>query len=130
MATQHAQSKTPSRRALGDLTQRAINTPPSHTKGFDSSELTRAQSPLKQVTNYTPSGFVNKENFTTPTAYSASKKRGIEEVEAVETADRLKLLACERDVNRTTQLTADAVQRHTVAPPPTPTRSISTDMTR
>ena len=83
MASQHTPSKTPSRRVLGDLTSKAINTP-STPKAYDPAEVARAQSPLKQVTTHTPTNPTGKENLMTPQTNSNSKKRGIEEVEGVD----------------------------------------------
>ncbi|KAF1828356.1 hypothetical protein BDW02DRAFT_538306 [Decorospora gaudefroyi] len=110
MATQHSPLKTPSRRVLGDLTSRAINTP------LVPSDLARVQSPLKQVTTHVPAASTNKENHATPNAYSKAKKRSIDEVESVETADNLKMLARARDdslFSTDMRLTTDAMQRHT-----------------
>ncbi|KAH7382218.1 hypothetical protein BKA66DRAFT_418490 [Pyrenochaeta sp. MPI-SDFR-AT-0127] len=116
MATQHSPSKTPSRRVLGDLTPKSVNTPSNQTKGLEPSEVARAQSPLKQVITHVPVGFVDKENLVNLSAYSKSKKRRIDEVDSVESAEKLKMLARGRDesLSRTgLQLTAAAMQRHT-----------------
>ena len=116
MASQHTPSKTPSRRVLGDLTSKAINTP-STPKAYDPAEVARAQSPLKQVTTHTPTNPIGKENLMTPQTNSNSKKRGIEEVEGVESIESVKMLAraCDESLSSTgTRLTTDAVQKHTV----------------
>jgi hypothetical protein len=120
MATQHSPSKTPSRRVLGDLTPKAINTPTSQP-----SEVARAQSPLKQVTTHTPTAVIEKENIATSSAQSHGKKRSIDEVDSAETAESLKMLARGRDeslYNTGMRLTADAMQKHTVAYTPSATR--------
>ena len=118
MAAQHSPSKTPSRRVLGDLTPKAINTPSSQTKGFEPSEVTRAQSPLKQVTTYAPTAFGDKENLATLSEYPRGTKRSIDEVDGAETAENLKMLARGRDEtlsNTGMRLTTAAMQIHTVA---------------
>ncbi|CAI9636526.1 unnamed protein product [Alternaria burnsii] len=115
MASQHTPSKTPSRRVLGDLTSKAINTP-STPKAYDPAEAARAQSPLKQVTTHTPTNPIGKENLMTPQTNSNSKKRGIEEVEGVESLESVKMLAraCDESLSSTgTRLTTDAVQKYT-----------------
>ncbi|CAG5182572.1 uncharacterized protein ALTATR162_LOCUS10227 [Alternaria atra] len=129
MASQHTPSKTPSRRVLGDLTPKAINTP-STPKAYEASEVTRAQSPLKQVTTHTPTNPVGKENLMTPQTNSNSKKRGIEEVDSAESVESVKMLARARDEglsNTGTPLTSDAVQKHTVDNTPYLTRLHATD---
>lgn len=104
---------TPSRRALGDLTPRAINSPV-----IDSSEATRPRSPLKKLTSHIPSVFADKENLVaSPAAHTHGKKRSIEEVEDAEKPDSGKMLAHTRDEsmwNSGMPLTADAMQQHTV----------------
>jgi hypothetical protein len=105
IATQHSPSKTPARRALGHLTPKAINT---------SSEVARAQSPLKQATTHAPTAHADKENLATP----KGKKRSIDEVDSAETVENLKMLARGRDdslLNTGMRLTTDAMQQHTVA---------------
>lgn len=117
VATQHSPSSTPSRRVLGDLTPNAINMPASQVTARDPSHVSRAQSPLKQVTTPAPATFVDKENLATLNAYSKGKKRGIEEVDSAETVENLKMLARGRGdsiMDIDTRLTADAIQRHTV----------------
>ncbi|KAI4651834.1 hypothetical protein J4E93_002030 [Alternaria ventricosa] len=113
MATQNTPSKTPSRRVLGDLTPKAINTP---STPHGPSEVGRAQSPLKQVTTHTPTNPVGKENLMTPQTNSNSKKRGIEEVDGAEAVKSAKMLAHARNESLPTagvRLTTDAVQKHT-----------------
>ncbi|KAL1797576.1 hypothetical protein ACET3X_004182 [Alternaria dauci] len=115
MASQHTPSKTPSRRVFGDLTSKAINTP-STPKAHELAEVARAHSPLKQVTTQTPTNPVGKENLMTPQTNSNSKKRGIEEVDGVESVESVKMLARAHDESlssTSTRLTADAVQKHT-----------------
>ena len=116
MVTQYTPSKTPSRRVLGDLTTKAINTP-STPKAYEPSEVARAHSPLKQVTTHTPTNPAGKENLMTPQTNSNSKKRGIEEVDSAESVENVKMLAHARDESVPTtgvRLTTDAVQKHTV----------------
>ncbi|KAJ4993759.1 hypothetical protein SVAN01_00813 [Stagonosporopsis vannaccii] len=118
MPTQHSLPGTPSRRVLGDLTPRAMNTP-SKAKTLESSELTRAQSPLKQLqaTSHTPQVFAEKENVTSIDAFSHGRKRSIDEVDDAEKVPPAKMVAFERDTpqqDAVAQLTSSAVQRHTV----------------
>lgn len=118
MATQHSRPGTPSRRVLGDLTPKAMNTP-SKPKHLESSELTRAQSPLKQLqaTAQTPRAFANKENVTSTDAFPHGRKRSITEVDDAEKVPTAKMVAFERDTpqqDAIAQLTTAAVQRHTV----------------
>lgn len=104
--------QTPSRRALGDLTPKAINSPI-----IESSEAIRPRSPLKKVASHISSVFADKENLVTPGAIPQGKKRGIEEVEDAEKAGSGKMLAHVRDESMWEsgmRLTAAAVQRHTV----------------
>jgi hypothetical protein len=124
IATQHSPSKTLSRRVLGDLTPKAINTP------LEPSEVARAQSPLKQVTTHSPTVVLNKENHATSPVQSKGKKRSIDAVDSVETAENLKMLARARDeslFNTGMRLTTDAVKTHTVAYTPSATRLPLTD---
>ncbi|KAH7555188.1 hypothetical protein BM1_06811 [Bipolaris maydis] len=118
MAAYHTPSQTPSRRVLGNITPKALNTPQTQTKTYELSQAPRAESPLKHVTPNTPAHFVDKENLTTPNATVRSKKRGIEEVEGAEMAGSAKMLAHARDdspSNTGVRLTADAIQKHTVS---------------
>lgn len=121
MTTQHSLPGTPSRRILGDLTPQAMNTP-SKTKSLESSELTRAQSPLKQLqaTSHTPRIFADKENVTGIEAFPHGRKRSIAEVDDAEKVPAAKMVAFERDTpqhDAIAQLTSAAVQRHTVHVP-------------
>jgi hypothetical protein len=112
MTAHHASHQTSPRRALGDLTPRAINSPI-----LESSEAIRPRSPLKKVTSHIPSVFADKENLAGAAALSQGKKRGIDEVEDAEKAGSGKMLAHARDASMWEsgmQLTAAAVQRHTV----------------
>lgn len=116
MAAYHTPSQTPSRRVLGNITPKALNTPQTQTKAYEASQASRAESPLKHVTPNTPTHFVDKENLTTPNATVKSKKRGIEEVDGAETVGSAKMLAHARDdspSNTGARLTADAIQKHT-----------------
>ena len=118
MATQQSAHHTPSRRALGDLTPRALNSPATQARNAGSSEAIPTRSPLKKVTSHIPNVFANKENLET-SAFSHGKKRGIEEVEDAEKAGGAKMLAHgARDESlwqSGMRLTTDAVQRHTVS---------------
>ncbi|KAI2482238.1 hypothetical protein Ptr902_06619 [Pyrenophora tritici-repentis] len=116
MASQHSPSKTPNRRVLGNLPPSAINTPQNLAKAYEASGLTRAQSQLKHVTTHTPPRFLDKENFATPDASQKGKKRGIDQVDSVETVQSLKMLTRSGDngaVETGMRLTAEAMQRHT-----------------
>lgn len=118
MATQHSRPGTPSRRVLGDLTPRAMNTP-SKAKQHESSEVSRAQSPLKQLQAavQTPRALVDKENVTSIDAFPHGRKRSIAEVDGAEKVPTAKMVAFERDTpqqDAIAQLTTAAVQRHTV----------------
>ncbi|EAT80766.1 hypothetical protein HBH56_161440 [Parastagonospora nodorum] len=112
MSTHQSPHHTPSRRALGDLTPRAINSPV-----IDSSEATRPRSPLKKITSHIPSVFADKENLVaSPAASGHSKKRSIEEVDDAEKPGSGKMLAHARDEsmwNSGIRLTTDAMQQHT-----------------
>jgi hypothetical protein len=115
MATQHSPSKTPSRRALGDLTPRAINTPSKQSKTFISSQAARAHSPLKST--QPPRMLADKENFAAPDALYTPRKRSIDEVDSVESVEAAKMIARRRDAplaHAGTQLTTAAVQQHMV----------------
>lgn len=114
MATQHSLPGTPSRRVLGDLTPRAMNTP-SKTKSISSSEFPRAQSPSKQA--YAPQVLADKENVTSIDAFPHGRKRSIAEVDDAEKMPSAKMVAFERDAPPPEQLTTAAVQRHTVPTP-------------
>lgn len=116
MATPYSPSKTPSRRVLGDLTPKAINTPSSQSTGLDPSQVGRAQSPLKQATAQRPASSVDKENLGSLHAYSHGKKRGIDEVDSAETIENPKMLARGRGdslMGPATRLTTDAMHVHT-----------------
>ncbi|KAG9203206.1 hypothetical protein G6514_003124 [Epicoccum nigrum] len=91
-----------------------MNTP-SKAKRLDSSELTRVQSPLKQL-QATPRAFANKENPTNIDALSHGRKRSIADVDDAESVPAAKMVVFERDTPQEeaiTQLTTAAVQRHT-----------------
>ncbi|KAH9861220.1 hypothetical protein IAQ61_010957 [Plenodomus lingam] len=116
MATSYSPSITPSRRVLGDLTPKAINTPSSQPAGLGPPQVTRAQSPLKQVTSQSPANSADKENHGHSQAYTQGKKRSIDEVDSAETVDNLKMLARGRGdslVDPVTRLTTDAMHVHT-----------------
>jgi hypothetical protein len=118
MATQQSPCKTPSRRALGDLTPRAINSPASQTKNVMSSEPIRARSPLKKVTSHIPNTFADKENLLDSSIVAPQgKKRGIDEVDGAEMVENAKMLAHQRgaDAWGEVRLTTEAIQRYTVS---------------
>ena len=131
MATQHSLPGTPSRRVLGDLVPKAMNTP-SKSKTLESSGLTRAQSPLKQhrATTQVPGTFADKENVTAVDVFSHGRKRSIAEVDDAEKVPTAKMVAFERDTpqqDAIAQLTMAAMQRHTVHLP-APMRLPSTNI--
>ncbi|KAH7082200.1 hypothetical protein FB567DRAFT_100155 [Paraphoma chrysanthemicola] len=116
MATQHSLPKTPSRRALGDLTPQSINSPTTQPRNVDASEAIRPRSPLKKVTSHIPSVFADKENLLAPDALPPSKKRGIDEVDDVERPGYAKMLARGRDESlwdSGMRLTTAAMQQYT-----------------
>ncbi|KAJ8108964.1 hypothetical protein OPT61_g7805 [Boeremia exigua] len=122
MATQHILPGTPSRRVLGDLVPRAMNSP-SKAKN-ESSEPTRAQSPLKHFQATTPTSrvFAEKENTTSIDALNQGRKRNIAEVDGAENDPTAKMVAFERGTSQQdaiAQLTSAAVQRHTSSNNPT-----------
>ena len=117
MAAQHSPSKTPSRRVLGDLTPKALNTPSKQTKNLDVSEAMRAQSPLKQVATLSPQVLTNKENFTGAATFTKGRKRSIYEVEGAENVGSAKSVFRGRDtgiVPTEDRLMAAAALNHTV----------------
>ncbi|KAF2824715.1 hypothetical protein CC86DRAFT_295844 [Ophiobolus disseminans] len=116
MASQHSPTKTPSRRALGELSPRAINSPSTQFKNAEPSEATRPRSPVKKVSSHIPSVFADKENLLAGNALPQGKKRGIEEVDDVERPGDAKMLARARDESlweSGMRLTADAMHQHT-----------------
>jgi hypothetical protein len=116
-ATQPSLPQTPSRRALGDLTPHALNSPTIHSTPKEPSDAIRPRSQLKKVTSHIPSVFADKENLDTSSPVVQGKKRGIEQVEDVEKAGGAKMLAHARDEslwNSGVRLTAAAMQQHTV----------------
>jgi hypothetical protein len=117
MTTQPNTHQTPSRRALGDLTPRAMNSPSTHARNVEPSEAIQARSPLKKVTSHIPSIFAEKENAMPSTPASQGRKRGIEEVDDVEKPSSPKMVAHGRDEtlwDSGMRLTTAAIQRHTV----------------
>lgn len=118
MAAQYSPSKTPSRRALGDLTPRAVNSPSTQLKKVDPSAAIPPRSPLQKVTLHIPSVSADKENLLGgESAQLQGKKRGIEEVEDAERPGDAKMLARGRDESlwqSGMRLTADAMQQHEV----------------
>jgi hypothetical protein len=92
MSAHNSPTKTPSRRALGELTPRAINTPSKHLQALDPLDATRARSPLKQVQTLSPHVRAGKENVSQPVALKAGRKRTIGEVDGVENAERVGIL--------------------------------------
>jgi hypothetical protein len=117
IAAQQSLPQTPSRRALGDLTQHAVNSPTAHSAYKGSSEAIRARSPLKKATSHLPNVFADKENLDTLGATPQGKKRSIDQVDDVEKAGGAKMLAHARDESlwdSGMRLTTAAMQRHTV----------------
>jgi hypothetical protein len=117
IAAQQSLPQTPSRRALGDLTQHAVNSPTAHSAYKESSEAIRARSPLKKATSHLPNVFADKENLDTLGATPQGKKRSIDQVDDVEKAGGAKMLAHARDESlwdSGMRLTTAAMQRHTV----------------
>ncbi|KAH8708536.1 hypothetical protein GQ44DRAFT_830720 [Phaeosphaeriaceae sp. PMI808] len=116
MTTQQNPYKTPSRRVLGDIIPKSINSPSTQTKNVESSDAPWFCSPLKKATSHIPSVFADKENILASQSSPQGKKRGIEEVEDAEKAGHAKMLAHERDDNMwdtSARLTTAAIQRHT-----------------
>jgi hypothetical protein len=112
MTTHQSSHQTPARRALGDLTPRAINSPV-----IDASEAIRPPSPLKKITSHIPSVFADKENLVDSPAPTHGKKRSIDEVDDAEKAGSGKMLAHTRDEimwEPDMRLTTDAMERNTV----------------
>lgn len=130
--THQSPYQTPSRRALGDLTPRAINSPSTISRNAASSEVIQARSPLKKITSHIPNGFADKENLLAAVS-SHGKKRSIEEVDDVEKAGGTKMLAHGKDASLWTSgmsLTAAAMQQHTVRCTTLATRHARADLLR
>ncbi|KAF2875446.1 hypothetical protein BDV95DRAFT_478288, partial [Massariosphaeria phaeospora] len=129
MSPAHSPSKTSTRRVLGDLTPKAVNTPSKQTSRLESSDAMRAQSPLKQVATLSPQVFVDKENAASGSAFAKGRKRTIYEVEGIEDEAGAKTGFTGRSgpvLGPGIQITAGALQRHTEAAiidftPPSPT---------
>lgn len=116
VAAHQSSYQTPSRRALGELTPRAINSPSTHSGDSESSQAIQARSQLKKVTSHIPSVFADKENLLASVS-SHGKKRSIDEVDDVEKAGGAKMLAHGRDASlweSGMRLTTQAMQQHTV----------------
>jgi len=131
MATEHNPAKTSSRRALGDLTPRAVNSPTQPKNVVEPADAIRPRSPLKKITSHIPSVFADKENFLASNDPSQSRKRGIEDVDDVETAGHAKMLARGRDEglwDPRMRLTSDNMQQHTVRCMRSMTRLLHTDL--
>ncbi|KAF2001757.1 hypothetical protein P154DRAFT_562468 [Amniculicola lignicola CBS 123094] len=92
MAPSQNPTKSPSRRVLGDLPPKAINTPSKQASSFDAM---RAQSPLKQVQTMSPHVLVDQENVAVPGALHVGKKRSIYEVEDAENVDDTRVVSGE-----------------------------------
>ncbi|OAK99585.1 hypothetical protein IQ06DRAFT_251807 [Phaeosphaeriaceae sp. SRC1lsM3a] len=115
VAAHQSSYQTPSRRALGELTPRAINSPSTHSGDSESSQAIQARSQLKKVTSHIPSVFADKENLLASVS-SHGKKRSIDEVDDVEKAGGAKMLAHGRDASlweSGMRLTTQAMQQHT-----------------
>ncbi|KAF1971328.1 hypothetical protein BU23DRAFT_471498 [Bimuria novae-zelandiae CBS 107.79] len=100
-------SKGTPRRALGDLTPRALNTPSRRADPFDG---TRAQSPLKQMQTLSPQLFGGKENAIAN--IPKGTKRNICEVDDVERVEDAKIRAAESNAVKI-GLSAATVRLHT-----------------
>lgn len=114
MSASNSPSKSPSRRVLGDLTPKAINTPTNQAYAFDPS---RPHSPLKQVQTLSPQLFKGAENMPPAGAYITGRKRSIYEVDGVEDveyAGRMYGGGTEALLGRGAPVTAAALREHTV----------------
>ncbi|KAH7136018.1 hypothetical protein B0J11DRAFT_177002 [Dendryphion nanum] len=83
-STSNTPSKSSTRRVLGDLTPKAINSPSKQRLAFEQAESARAHSPLKQMQTMSPHMLKNKENSSRTGSSQAGRKRSIHEVEDVE----------------------------------------------
>lgn len=110
-------SKGTPRRALGELTPKALNTPSKRADLFDN---TRAHSPLKQMQTLSPQLFGDKENPSI-TAFKG-RKRSINEVDDAERIDAKVRVAGSALAN--TALSAAAMRLYTVACISSPTRRL------
>ncbi|ORY12514.1 hypothetical protein BCR34DRAFT_587144 [Clohesyomyces aquaticus] len=78
-------AKSPSRRVLGDLPVKAINTPSKHTSHRSpGGDMKHQTSPLKQVPSLSPHLLSKSEILAPPAGFRAGRKRTIYEVEGVE----------------------------------------------
>jgi len=103
-------SKASPRRALSNLTPKALNAPASHA---NKSEGVRTQNPLKQTHMRASQLFVGKENAVRSEGYVPGKKRGIQEVDDVEDVD-VKARLTARQFGSQVALTTAAVGIFTV----------------
>ncbi|KAF2114508.1 hypothetical protein BDV96DRAFT_99821 [Lophiotrema nucula] len=87
MSLPNSPSQSPSRRVLGDLTPKAINTPSKQT---NTPGTMKPQSPLKQVQTLSPQVLVGKENDLAGGAYGTGRKRSIYEVDGAENVEDAK----------------------------------------
>ncbi|KAF2020603.1 hypothetical protein BU24DRAFT_416274 [Aaosphaeria arxii CBS 175.79] len=101
MSAQDSPSKSSARRALGNLTPQAINSPSKHTYAFEPSDMMRSISPLKHMQTLSPQLFPEKENLLQTNALQAGRKRGIDEVEDAENVDAQSKTLGTRDFART-----------------------------
>ncbi|KAF1958414.1 hypothetical protein CC80DRAFT_559367 [Byssothecium circinans] len=109
-------AKTPSRRVLGDIAQKALNTPSKQAgTALNPPAGTRQQSPLKQVSTLSPHVFEDKENAAMDGAHPKGKKRTIYEVDDVETVHGAKAMFGAREHGKSAWkqgLTAAGLERH------------------
>jgi hypothetical protein len=115
MSTPNSPSKTPTRRVLGDLTRKAINTPTRHAYALDPS---RPTSPLKQIQTLSPHLLKGVENMPPVSAFKTGRKRSIHEVDCIgelETVERMYGTGDEGLLRRGTPVTAAALREHTVS---------------
>ena len=113
MSVSNTSSKSPSRRVLGDLTPRAMNTPAKHAYALDHS---RPHSPLKHVQTLSPQLFKGAENMPPIGMFKTSRKRSIYEVDGAENVESAGRPYREALLARGTPVTAAALREYTVNP--------------
>ncbi|KAF2738798.1 hypothetical protein EJ04DRAFT_573622 [Polyplosphaeria fusca] len=90
MSAHSSPSRSPSRRVLGDLPTKPVNTPSKQTHRLESSEAMKSYSPIKQVSTLSPQLLLNKENLLGSDAWRAGRKRSIYEVDDAENIEHAK----------------------------------------
>lgn len=75
---------SPTRRVLGDLTPKAINTPSKYTHAVSPADALRSARPLKRVQTMSPGLMMKNENTIASPFLKAGRKRSICEVEGIE----------------------------------------------